>query len=97
MFLKKVPITQTENPPITMKKAQIPIVSRMAPVPFDMGITPISPNLPGKAKIPNAPFEQPDGTSYRLDRDYSDREREPQNPTPGPIESTGDESLGDAN
>jgi len=39
----------------------------------------------GRAKIPNAPYEQPDGTHYRLDTDYFGKERNTDNPTPGPF------------
>ncbi len=39
----------------------------------------------GKAIIPDLPFEQPDGTSYRLDRDYFGKERNTGNPYPGPF------------
>ncbi len=38
----------------------------------------------GKAKIPDAPFEQPDRTSYRLDTGYLGKKRD-QNPAPGPF------------
>ena len=40
----------------------------------------------GKALIPDLPFVQPDGTAYRIDRDYFGRERNPKNPFPGPFE-----------
>jgi len=39
-----------------------------------------------KAKIPDLPYEQPDGTPYRLDRDYFGRRRNAANPYPGPFE-----------
>lgn len=37
----------------------------------------------GKAKVPDAPFEKPDGTAYRLDTDYFGKKRNTENPTPG--------------
>ena len=40
----------------------------------------------GRAKIPNAPFEQPDGTAYRLNTDYFGKKRNETNPWPGPFE-----------
>lgn len=40
----------------------------------------------GKAKIPDAPFENPDGTPYRLETDYFGKPRNPANPFPGPFE-----------
>ena len=41
--------------------------------------------LLGKAIRPNAPFEQPDGTPYRLDTDYFGEKRNTDNPEPGPF------------
>jgi len=40
----------------------------------------------GKAKVPDAPYEQPDGTAYRLDTDYFGKKRNTQNPAPGPFQ-----------
>ncbi len=45
--------------------------------------------LLGKAKIPNLPYEQPDGSHYRLDTDYLGKKRNPANPFPGPFEFSG--------
>ncbi|MDR1336868.1 MAG: hypothetical protein LBK22_08575, partial [Tannerella sp.] len=39
----------------------------------------------GKAKMPKAAYEQPDGTPIIIDRDYSGLKRKT-NPTPGPFE-----------
>ena len=46
----------------------------------------ITTGLLGKAKIPDAAFEQPDGTPYRLDTDYFGKKRNTANPAPGPFE-----------
>lgn len=46
--------------------------------------------LLGKAKVPNLPFEQPDGSPYRLDTDYLGNKHNPERPFPGPIEFSGD-------
>jgi alpha-N-arabinofuranosidase len=46
----------------------------------------VTTELLGKAKIPDLPYEQPDGTPYRLDRDYSGGRRNAANPYPGPFE-----------
>ena len=40
----------------------------------------------GKAHGPDLPYEQADGSPYRIDRDYFDRSRDSANPFPGPIE-----------
>ena len=47
----------------------------------------VTTELLGKAKIPNASFEKPDSTAYRLDKDYFGKKRNPENPAPGPFES----------
>ncbi len=39
----------------------------------------------GRAIIPKAPFEQPDGTPIRIDTDYFGRARDESNPAPGPF------------
>jgi len=45
----------------------------------------VTTELLGRAKIPDLPFEQPDGTPYRLDRDYFGAMRDAKNPAPGPF------------
>lgn len=40
----------------------------------------------GRAKVPDALFEQPDAAPYRLDWDYFGKRRNPENPAPGPFE-----------
>lgn len=42
--------------------------------------------LLGKAKAPGLPYEQADGSAYRIDSDYFGRARNLSNPFPGPIE-----------
>lgn len=46
----------------------------------------VTTQLLGKAAIPEAAFEQPDGSPYRLDTDYSGNPRNAENPAPGPFE-----------
>jgi alpha-N-arabinofuranosidase len=41
----------------------------------------------GMAKVPDAPYEQSDGTPYRIDTDYFGRKRKTENPAPGPFRS----------
>jgi hypothetical protein len=43
----------------------------------------------GKAKIPDAPFVQPDGKPVRLDADYFGKQHDTGNPCPGPFASGG--------
>ena len=42
--------------------------------------------LLGKAKIPDLPYEQPDGSPYHINVDYFGRKRKAANPFPGPFE-----------
>jgi hypothetical protein len=49
----------------------------------------ITTQLLGKALVPNAGFENPDGSSLTIDNDYSGRKRDKQNPTAGPFENPG--------
>ena len=43
--------------------------------------------LLGKTEVSALPFVQPDGSSYRLDRDYAGIARAGKNPSPGPFEA----------
>jgi len=49
--------------------------------------------LLGEAEIPGAPFEQPDGTPYRIDIDYFGERRSLDNPAPGPFRLTGEKEI----
>jgi alpha-N-arabinofuranosidase len=40
----------------------------------------------GRARVPDLPYEQPDGSPYRLDSDYLGAKRNAANPCPGPLE-----------
>lgn len=53
----------------------------------------VTTELLGKAKIPNAAFEQPDGKPYKLDADYFGKKRNAQNPAPGPFEFTSERTI----
>ena len=46
----------------------------------------VTTELLGKARIPDLPYEQPDGSPYRIDTDYLGRKRNDANPFPGPFE-----------
>lgn len=48
----------------------------------------VTTELLGKAKTPDLPYEQPDGSPYRIDTDYLGRTRSGDNPFPGPFEPT---------
>lgn len=47
----------------------------------------------GKAVIPDLPYEKPDGSSIRIDRDYMGKSRNESNSTPGPFERPGQGDL----
>jgi len=53
----------------------------------------VTTELLGKAKIPDLPFEQADGSPYRIDTDYFGRKRNMENPFPGPFENPGTGTL----
>jgi len=50
----------------------------------------VTTELLGKAKVPQAAYEQPDGSPYRIDADYLGKKRNASNPFPGPVEYSGD-------
>ncbi len=49
--------------------------------------------LLGKAKTPDLPYEQPDGSPYSIDTDYLGQKRNESNPCVGPFEHTGTGKL----
>lgn len=49
----------------------------------------VTTDLLGKASIPNAAYEQPDGASISINTDYLGEKRNPANPFPGPFERAG--------
>ena len=53
----------------------------------------VTTELLGTAIVPNAPFVQPDGAPYRLDKDYFGDARNAANPAPGPFEFTTDSTV----
>lgn len=53
----------------------------------------VTTELLGKAKVPGAPFEQPDSSPYRLDRDYFENMRDPEHPAPGPFAGPSGQSI----
>jgi alpha-N-arabinofuranosidase len=53
----------------------------------------VTTELLGKAKIPDLPYEKPDGSPYRIDTDYPGQRRSTTNPFPGPFENTGEGKL----
>jgi len=50
----------------------------------------VTTELLGKAKIPDAPYENPDGSPLKIDTDYFGRKRNADNPFPGPFETLKD-------
>ena len=53
----------------------------------------VTTELLGRAKIPDLPYEQPDGSPYQINADYFGKKRNPSNPSPGPFELTEDARL----
>ncbi len=46
----------------------------------------VTTELLGRAKIPDLPYERPNGSPYRIDTDYFSKKRKAENPFPGPFE-----------
>jgi alpha-N-arabinofuranosidase len=53
----------------------------------------VTTSLLGKAAIPDLPYERPDGSPLRIDRDYFGKARKTSDPTPGPFEAPGQGRL----
>jgi alpha-N-arabinofuranosidase len=53
----------------------------------------VTSDLLGKATVPDAPFENRDGTPYRIDTDYFGKKRSADSPMPGPFRLTGETRL----
>jgi hypothetical protein len=50
---------------------------------------PVNTKRLGKALIPKMAFEEPDGSDIMIDTDYQGRQRNTENPFPGPFENVG--------
>lgn len=57
--------------------------------PANPGAVLVTTELLGKAKIPDLPYENADGSPLRVDADYFGATRSAANPTPGPFEGLG--------
>ena len=53
----------------------------------------VTTELLGKAKIPNLPYVNPDGTPLKIDSDYFGKQRDQGNPSAGPFEDPGKGKL----
>ena len=53
----------------------------------------VTTKLLGRAKVPDLPYEQPDGSPLKIDTDYLGKKRPDKNPTPGPFENPGQGKL----
>jgi len=53
----------------------------------------VTTDLLGRAKVPDLPYEHPDGSPLRIDTDYLGKKRPDKNPTPGPFENPGHGKL----
>jgi alpha-N-arabinofuranosidase len=74
-----------QNFSVTVEEREDGFWLRMPWLPAAKDSVLITTELLGKAAIPNAPFEKPDGTPYRLDSDYFGKKRSVKNPNPGPF------------
>ncbi len=62
---------------------------RMPPTLGKPGNPPVTTRLLGKARVPELPWENPDGTSLRVNTDYFGKPRNEDDPTPGPFAERG--------
>jgi len=53
----------------------------------------VTTSLLGRAKIPNAAYENPDGTPLKIDTDYFGKKRSEADPSAGPFENPGEGKL----
>jgi alpha-N-arabinofuranosidase len=53
----------------------------------------VTTSLLGRAKIPDAAYENPDGTPLKIDTDYFGKKRNQANPSAGPFENPGEGKL----
>ncbi|MGB2862781.1 MAG: hypothetical protein WBC05_05590, partial [Sedimentisphaerales bacterium] len=53
----------------------------------------VTTSLLGRAKMPNAAYENPDGTPLKIDTDYFGKKRNEANPSAGPFKSPGEGKL----
>jgi len=53
----------------------------------------VTTSLLGRAKIPDAAYENPDGTPLKIDTDYFGKKRSQANPSAGPFENPGEGKL----
>jgi len=60
---------------------------RLGPAVRNPDAAPVTTARLGKARIPQAPYENPDGSPLRIDTDYFGKPRSAAHPTPGPFEN----------
>lgn len=53
----------------------------------EAGTTPVTTALLGKARVSGQAYENPNGSAFRIDRDYLGKKRNEAHPAPGPFES----------
>jgi alpha-N-arabinofuranosidase len=90
------PLVQTEiNPGIKLVEKQDGYWLQITPDPaWSQQPRPlVTTELLGRAKTPDLPYEQPDGSPYRLDTDYFGKPRNVANPGVGPFVYTGQGML----
>jgi len=54
---------------------------------YDQNVKMVTTEILGKAKVPKAKFENPDGSELKIDTDYFGAKRSEINPSVGPFEN----------
>jgi alpha-N-arabinofuranosidase len=101
VFLKDAKPAQAEKDPLVQAEADPGIQLVEKPDGFHLEITVdkawtagktrtlVTTERLGKAAIPGLPYEMPDGSPIRIDKDYFGKPRKASNPAPGPFEDAG--------
>jgi alpha-N-arabinofuranosidase len=82
-----------QNLSVTLENRKDGVWLRMPRLPTAQDSVLVTTERLGKAAIPDAPFEKPDGTPYRLDHDYFGEKRAAENPAPGPFKRQDGEEI----
>jgi hypothetical protein len=89
----------TENPDfkpsleITEEGSNVFVAFSLEDNPPVINTKPVNTAVLGKAKMPKAGFENPDGSPLAIDTDYFGKMRSGSNPSPGPFENPGKGTL----
>lgn len=84
-------IAPAMDPAIQLKKSgtRLELQSKPGPELKEAATQPVTTALLGRAKIPNLPYENADGSPLKINTDFFGKKRNTTHPTPGPFENPG--------